>query len=250
MRLAVISATVGTVLISPLSADNAGENDMNKMDSTFHGNEQPWTNSDPLQFMRVLKNDPKKVVQVFGQAPSGWINQKHAKILLGLLGSNESASPVLEIKCPSMPKAPSTLGKLAAFLLLGYVEDRFPPSGNSDLQYYSDDQIRHLASERQRSQPMNAEVAAFSVARQELRRGESLQTKREYKGAIDAYLSGITKLGDRYASPDLIDNARMKQTPGESEQAKGNLETAANLLHNVLESRIHAYQTHHSVVPE
>jgi hypothetical protein len=243
-------AAVGAVLSWPRSADSTGENAMNTMPPTILRDEHPWNKSDPLQFLETLKRNPQKVIAVYDQAPPGWINQHHAEVLLGLLGSKELTSPVLEIKCPSIPQVPSTVGKQAAYLLLGYAADRYPLSGNSDLQYNSDDQIRHLTFERQRSQPMSPETMLFSVARQELRRGESLQATREYKAAIDAYFSGIVKLGNRYRSPDLIDDTEMKRMLAESEKTKGNLETAANLLHNVLESRVQTYQAHHPTVPK
>jgi len=124
------------------------------MDPTVQGGRQPWAKGDPLQFLEALKRDPRRVFPVSGKAPSGWIRQSHAEVLLTLLGSQEPASPVMEIKCPSVPKAPSTVGKQAAYLLLGFVEDRYPPSGNSELQWYSDPQIRQLTSARMQSHPM------------------------------------------------------------------------------------------------
>jgi hypothetical protein len=249
-RMVVMMVCIGAVLAWPPGTDSRGEGIMKTMNAASHGDVQPWGDRDPLQFLQTLKSDPQKVVHVFGEAPPGWIHEKHVDVLLGLLGSKEPASPVHEIKCPTAPETPSAVGKQAAFLLLGYVEDRYPPSGRSDLLLYSNDQVRRLTFERQRSQPMSPDSIAFSVARQELRRGESLRAKREHRAAIDAYFSGIRQLGDRYISRDIIDDTVTVEARAESEKAKGNLETAAILFHNVLESRVQAYRTHHPLVPD
>jgi hypothetical protein len=148
--VAMVSLAAVVLLIGPLGAGNAGEKDMATINSPSEPDRQPWDHMDPLQFLESLKPNPQYVVSVFGEAPRGWYKKEHVDALLGLLGSGELASPVHELKCPSLPKAPSTVGRQAAYLLLGYVEDHYPPYGNSDLGLggRSDDQIRQMTAER------------------------------------------------------------------------------------------------------
>ena len=129
------------------------------MKPVFGPDKQPGNLPDPLQFLKSLKRNPQEVMSIIGEAPRGWYKKEHVDALLGLLGSSELASPVYELKCPSLPKAPSTVGRQAAYLLLGYVEDHYPPYGNSDLGVggRSDDEIRRLTAERQRGKGLNQE---------------------------------------------------------------------------------------------
>jgi hypothetical protein len=128
------------------AGDIWGVQEISTSESVIHSvtrrTRKPWESQDPLQFLEALKKNPGCTMTVEGEAPAGWITQKHVQVLLGLLGSKEPASPVYEIKCPTLPKAPSTVGRQAAFLLMGFISNHYPPAGQSDLLYDSDEQIR------------------------------------------------------------------------------------------------------------
>lgn len=184
----------------------------------------PWKKNGPLQFLQLLRGHPTQIVEVHDHGPPKWIGLHDVERLLELLESTEAASPVMESVCPSIPERPSTVGKQAAYLLVGHLRNRYPPSGNSDLQFDSLNHIREL------------------IYLEQLNAGELLQADQKYPAAFKAYLSGIKFLGSRYKLSNVIDDTEMKRTLAESEKAKGNLEKATNLMHNVLKSRIHGFQ--------
>jgi len=154
--------------------------------SNYSPDEHPWNKSDPLQFLETLKRNPQKVIAVYDQAPPGWIinTTPRSSRIAGLQGARV-ARPRDQMSID--PSSSIDRWKAGGLSFARVCRGSIPLSGNSDLQYNSDDQIRHLTFERQRSQPMSPETMLFSVARQELRRGESLAGRESYKAAIDAY---------------------------------------------------------------
>lgn len=70
-----------------------------------------------------------------------------------------------------------------------------------------------------------------------LEQGKAKLTNKEYTQAIILFDKGIEQLANNYLSEDVIDDTGVKLTLANVEQKKGNLAHAANLKHQVLESR-------------
>jgi antitoxin component YwqK of YwqJK toxin-antitoxin module/uncharacterized protein YqcC (DUF446 family) len=163
----------------------------------FGPDKQPGNLPDPLQFLESLKRNPREVMSIIGEAPAGWFGKKHVEALLELLGSQEPASPVHEQKCPSLPEAPSTVGRQAAFLLLGYIRDRYPPAGNSSLGVggMTDDEIRRLTAERLQGKPPKRDQSTepFGEVRIERKYDERTQELLSEMRYVGKLLNGESK---------------------------------------------------------
>lgn len=74
-----------------------------------------------------------------------------------------------------------------------------------------------------------------------LKQGKILMDQKNYQQSINLFDQGIKQLGDRYISEQLDDDTETKLTLANVEQQNGNIEKAAHIKYNILDSRIQDY---------
>jgi len=79
--------------------------------------------------------------------------------------------------------------------------------------------------------------------------GRALVEGGQLADAITVFRGGIEALGDRYKTPELIDDTGTKATLAEMKRKAGDLTTAAVLYDRVLEARISAYRDRFHLPP-
>lgn len=70
-----------------------------------------------------------------------------------------------------------------------------------------------------------------------LEQGNAKLINKKYAEAIILFDSGLEQLADKYFSKDIMDDTGIKLILADVALKKGNLDYAANLKHNVLQSR-------------
>lgn len=74
-----------------------------------------------------------------------------------------------------------------------------------------------------------------------LKQGKILMDQKNYQQSINLFDQGIKQLGDRYISEQLDDDTETKLTLANVEQQSGNIEKAAHIKYNILDSRLQDY---------
>ncbi|UYZ82723.1 hypothetical protein MTZ49_08845 [Entomomonas sp. E2T0] len=74
-----------------------------------------------------------------------------------------------------------------------------------------------------------------------LQQGKESLINNEFKKAIHSFNKGIQLIGNKYLSGEIKDDSEMKMLLANTEEKKGNLERAAYLKRNILETRIQIF---------
>lgn len=90
---------------------------------------------------------------------------------------------------------------------------------------------------------MNQTQTPSSAVDALMRQADAASAKQDWVAANDAWLKGLNTLGDRYASPDAVDDTGMRLVAAEAEERRGNLNTAATIRQRVLQTRLDLWRS-------
>ena len=121
-----------TIMVALPCLAEPAEPGLGQQDAKFvqASKEFDWSKTTPLDFLNILKNRKDSIVFIdyAHQPPRDWIKAEHVKQLIEMIGSQESAAPVLSDASPYLPKSPSTVGNEALFLIEGFRKKQYPPT--------------------------------------------------------------------------------------------------------------------------
>ena len=83
----------------------------------------------PIEFLDSLRKMPQTICTVIPR--NDWVKQFHIPIFLALLDSRDSCPNVTSMLSSFWDNHKSTIGREAAFLILGFRRGKYPPLGNS-----------------------------------------------------------------------------------------------------------------------
>ena len=120
-----------TIIIGMISFCYASEDEYN--DPHFYGDTFNWEKSDPFELLELLKSKQNEKCPTYSiyEMHTNWVKIDHIPELISLLDSKEPCANVCSIYSSFRDCNKSTIGREAAFLIEGYRQGKYPPSGNS-----------------------------------------------------------------------------------------------------------------------
>ena len=97
-----------------------------------------------MEFIELLKNMKTEKCPTYSihRIHKDWIERKHLPKLIELVNSDEPCANVSMTISSVLDCTKSTVGKEAAFLIKGFVENRYPPELNSGRFDYDIEEIK------------------------------------------------------------------------------------------------------------
>ncbi|MBU2500460.1 hypothetical protein KJ682_03925 [bacterium] len=107
-----------------------------------------YTKQGPLELLELLKRSDRNY-WVSPLLPFGWVKETHLPALIALLDSRESCANVQNMLSSYIDTTRSTVGNEAAYLIEGFIKDRYPPRLNSTRPFCDIEEIKKWWEERQ-----------------------------------------------------------------------------------------------------